>query len=80
MDLQDSDTHSFVVKIWAEEAEEETGLAPWRGHITHAFTGERRYLKKLGDILAFITPYLVGMDVKMSLFWRVRQWLKRGKH
>jgi hypothetical protein len=69
-------THSFIVRVWLEETAEETGRAIWRGHITHVPSGERRYLKDLGDIFDFILPYLQGMGVKFGILWRVGQCLK----
>jgi len=76
-DLFEVSTHPFIVKIWLEETAEEAGRATWRGHITHVPTGERRYLKGLDEITAFIAPYLEEMGVKFEMGWRVRQWLKR---
>ena len=75
MDLFEANTHPFIVKIWLEETAEEAGQATWRGHITHVPTGERRYLKDLDDIAAFITPYLEGMGVELTLFQRIRRWI-----
>ncbi|MFQ5856217.1 MAG: hypothetical protein ACE5LU_11295 [Anaerolineae bacterium] len=79
MDLLESNTHSFIVKIWLEETVEEAGQATWRGHITHVPSGDRRYLKDLDDISNFVVPYLDRMGVKLDMRWRVRQWLKRWK-
>jgi len=79
MDLLESNTHSFIVKIWLEETVEEAGQATWRGHITHVPSGDRRYLKDLDDISNFVVPYLDRMGVKLDIRWRVRQWLKRWK-
>lgn len=75
--LFEDNTHSFVVKIWLERTTREIGDATWRGHITHVPSGERRYLKDLHEILAFIAPYLEKMGVKPSLRRRVKRWLKR---
>ena len=75
--MYDSWTHSFITKIWLEESAEEAGRAIWRGTITHVPSGERRYLHALDDVTAFIVPYLAGMGVRPSLFYRVRQWWKQ---
>jgi hypothetical protein len=64
LDCPEGYTHSFIVKIWLEETAEEAGRATWRGHITHVPSGERRYLKKLDEITAFIRPYLQEMGVR----------------
>jgi hypothetical protein len=79
MDLFEANTHPFIVKIWLEETAEEAGQATWRGHITHVPTGERRYLKDLDDIVAFIIPYLEGMGVKPTPFQRLRQWINQRR-
>ncbi len=78
-DLPESNTHSFIVKIWLEETVEEDGRAIWRGYITHVPGGERRYMKQPNDILMFIMPFLNKMGVRSSVRWRIRQWLKRWK-
>ena len=77
MEQNESHSQSFIVKIWLEETLEEDGRATWRGHITHVPGGERRYLKQLSDIVAFILPYLNKMGVRGDRRWRKWQWLKR---
>jgi len=79
MDLYETNTHSFIVKIWLEETVEETGRAIWRGYITHVPSGERRPLKDLDDILVFISAYLTQMGVERGKSWRLRRWLRRWK-
>lgn len=76
MDFPELDTHSFVVKVWLEETAEGAGRAVWRGHITHVPSGERRYLKDLDGIGAFVASYLEEMGVKFGIRWRVRRWIK----
>ena len=77
MDLLDSNTQSFIIKIWLEETAEEAGWATSRGHITHVPSGDRHYLKDLNDITVFIVPYLEAIGVKLGMHWRVRQWWRR---
>lgn len=72
MDLIEFNTHSFIVKIWLEEPAENHHKGKWRGHITHVPGGERRYLKSLGEIAAFIAPYLVTMGVRLDVYSRLR--------
>lgn len=71
------DTHSFIIKLWREEAGDETSRGTWRGHITHVPSGARRYLEDLGEIRRFIGPYLEGMGVEVGLRERLRQWIRR---
>jgi hypothetical protein len=65
--METSETHSFIVKLWLEETAEEAGQDVWRGHITHVPSGERRYLKSLRAIEAFIAPHLNRMGLKLDL-------------
>ena len=75
MDQEDSNTHSFIIRIWLED---ERGQKAWRGHITHVPSGKRRYMKEFDDILAFIIPYTGSNDSNLSaLLLRVNQWLKQ---
>jgi hypothetical protein len=79
MDSYETTTHPFIIKIWLEETAEEAGQAVWRGHVTHVPSGERRYIKNLDEIRAFIAPYLEDMGVKFRECWCVRQCLGRLK-
>jgi hypothetical protein len=79
MDLLEFNTHSFIVKIWLEEPAEDNRRGTWRGHITHVPSGERRYLKNLWQIVAFIAPYLIAMGVKLNIVLRVQDWLNRRR-
>ena len=76
MNSLEATSHPFVIRIWLEDSAEEARRATWRGHITHVPSGERRYLHDLDDMAAFVAPYLESMDIKLSLWWRVRQWVK----
>jgi hypothetical protein len=68
-------THSFVMKIWREERGRTAGRTIWRGYITHVPDGERRYVKHLSEIVAFIVPYLEQLGVRIGVPWRVRRWM-----
>lgn len=80
MDSPEVNPHSFIIKIWLEETEEESGRAVWRGHITHVPSGERRYVQRLEDIPAFIAYYLKQMGVKLGLAFRLMSWWQRRTH
>jgi hypothetical protein len=75
--MYDPHTHSFIAKIWLEEGADQGRPATWRGTITHVPSGAQRYLQSLGDILAFIVPYVEEMGVKLAPYWRVRRWLEQ---
>lgn len=75
MDLPDSRVHSFIVKLWLEEAGDQPEAARWHGYITHVPSGERRYLQELGDIVTFVKPYVaeIGGHTRHS---RARSWFR----
>jgi hypothetical protein len=77
MDSLEPGAQSFIVKVWVEDNTEAGGRGEFRGHITHVTSHERRYLKNLGEIEDFITPYLEEMGVKLGVRWQIRHWLKR---
>jgi hypothetical protein len=65
MELFESHTHSFVIKIWLEETVEEAGHAVWRGRITHVPSGKYCFVQDPGEIFCFIMPYLEDMGVNL---------------
>lgn len=75
MNLYETTTHSFIVKIWLEEADADQAM--WRGHITHVSSGERRYLQRLEDIPLFLIPYLKQVGVRIGVGWHVVELLRR---
>jgi hypothetical protein len=56
---------SFIVKIWVEEGESESGKV-WRGSITHVGSGERRYVKRVEDLTQYFVQYLKSIEVDKS--------------
>lgn len=71
-DLVEFNTHSFIVKIWLEETAEETNKPIWRGHITHVPSGKRNYFQDLNGIIAFVTPFLERLGVRLGIIWQIR--------
>jgi hypothetical protein len=78
MSVYETNTQSFIVKIWIESGE---GFqrAVWRGQITHVASGERRYLTDLNQITAFVSEFLKEMGVEAGRFQNLRRWLNRMK-
>jgi len=72
-------THSFVIKLWLDDAGREGGQVAWRGYITHVSSGTRRYIKDVDDIVKFIEPYLEAMGAVKGLRRRIGKWLKLWK-
>lgn len=50
--------HSFIVRMWLEQSEENTGPAIWRGRITHIPGNEHHYFIDTSNIAMFINSYL----------------------
>ena len=75
----ESKTHSFIVKVWLEEAAEEAGRDCWRGHITRVPDGDRGYLNSL-EIAAFIAPYLEERSSSFHPRGRLFNWLNRWRY
>ena len=64
MDELESISQSFIIRVWIEEHPDTDSPGTRRGHITDVLSGERRYLKDLGEIPDFIAPRLEDMGVK----------------
>lgn len=79
MNSSEKNRQVFIVRIWREAREIEGRLPEWRGMIESAQSGEQRYLRNLGDIASFITPYLCRMGVRLDRSGRVRRWLSRRR-
>jgi hypothetical protein len=77
MDVPESRTHSFIVRVWSERIAAGSNRIIWRGHITHVPSGKRRHLQDMDDVAFFMAPYLHEMGVRLPTLWRVRQWLKQ---
>jgi hypothetical protein len=76
MDLPESDVHSFIVKLWFERSAEQAPRVDWHGHVTHVPGGERRHIKELADIVAFIEPYMRAAGAPLAPRGRLKRWLR----
>ena len=67
MQLFETSTESFIVKIWTEEDQNPTA---WQGQITHVLSGEKQRFASLDEIEQFMLPYLqeIGMDLDSNVF------------
>jgi hypothetical protein len=79
MSVYESNTQSFIIKIWTEDAANRHGRVVWRGQITHVASGERRYLTDLDQITAFVSKFLREMGVEPGRLGCVRRWLSGTK-
>ena len=67
MQLFETSTESFIVKIWTEE---EQNPHAWQGQITHVLSGEKQHFNSLDEIEQFMLPYLqeIGIDLDSNVF------------
>jgi hypothetical protein len=75
MDLYEANTEAFVVRVWLEQTGSKLGDIEWRGHVTHAADGERRYVRELDGITDFIAQYLERTGARRLRRHRMRLWL-----
>ena len=66
-------THSFIVKVWVDDA----GQA--QGRITHVPSGQVRHFVNVGEIATFVTPYLQQLGMKPTWSWKIRHWRRRSE-
>jgi hypothetical protein len=84
MALFEEHTHAFIVRIWLEPREDDntrtgadsdsnstpkTTSSEWRGVIEHVTTHEKRFLRDLDAITAFIRVYLERMGADLGTRW-----------
>ena len=59
-------TQAFLIRVWCEPREIEGAAPEWRGVIEHLPSRERRYLRNLDEIGAFIKPYLGAIGIELT--------------
>ncbi|MDQ3247579.1 MAG: hypothetical protein M3Q45_00080, partial [Chloroflexota bacterium] len=58
MEIEETTIHSFVIRLWLEEAATATDPTRWRGHITHIPSNQRQHIDTLDAIQPMIAAYL----------------------
>lgn len=66
MQLFETSTESFIVKIWTDE---ESNPEAWYGQITHVLSGEKRTFQSLFEIEKFMLPYLQQIGLGADSNW-----------
>lgn len=72
--LDDTDLHSFLVRIRRESRDSGALPLAWRGMIEHLPSGERRYFVTLDQAVSFILHYLEAWGVSRPSTGRLRRW------
>ncbi len=63
--LLQSDTYSFVIRIWHEALDSEGNITTWRGSIDHVGSSERVHFDDLNRIVQFIQER-IGLENQRS--------------
>lgn len=66
MDLSEAQLHSFIIKLWVEDAAGKGNRNAWSGQIRHVPGGEHRYIKNFDEMTEFIRPYLPTNNTEYS--------------
>ena len=60
----DEETQVFIARLWRERREIEGARPVLRGTVEHVASGERRSVRNLSAVSAFVQFYLEAMDVQ----------------
>jgi hypothetical protein len=63
--IQDN-SHTFIARFWLEPREIKNAKPIWRGVVEHVASGQRRYLRDLDEVKAFVASYLQGTEKRYS--------------
>jgi hypothetical protein len=67
MNWNDDETQVFIVRLWRERREIEGARPVLRGTVEHVASGERRSIRNMDDVTAFVQPYIEAMDTNRAL-------------
>jgi hypothetical protein len=76
-----ADTHTFIVRIWQENAGESPVEHGWRGLILHVGSDRRQYFFALSDVSHFIQEQTGSIWTARPPWWQgILNWLRKGKN
>jgi len=52
--MQTTDIHSFIVRIWAEQTDNQGQVLAWRGSVEHVGKNQRVYFSALDELVTFL--------------------------
>jgi len=76
MDLSEAQLHSFIIKLWLEDAAGKGNRSAWSGQIRHVPGGEHRYIKNFDEMTEFMRPYLTSGNTEHGSRG-MSKWIKR---
>ena len=65
-----TDTHSFIIRVWYEAQDSEGNILAWRGSIDHVGSENRLYFQDLDGIARFIQEQSGVYATEKNSFWR----------
>ena len=66
MSLFESESHSFVMRLWQEHDTESPADAEWRGWVEHVQTGQRFYFRDFSDIKQIVGNFLEDQEERAA--------------
>lgn len=75
VDIGESKIHSFIVKVWLEDNEEDPDVTLLHGHITHVPSGERHYIREVSEVPLLIRSYLERTGIALESDQKVPLWM-----
>lgn len=63
----EQETHSFVIRLWQEQQQEETA-AVWRGWVEHVQSGRRHYFHDVQGLYTAVGHYIKCVPDLETLF------------
>ncbi|MCA9989090.1 MAG: hypothetical protein KDE09_16680 [Anaerolineales bacterium] len=58
MSLFESESHSFVMRLWQEHGDSNPADSEWRGWVEHVQSGQRFYFRDFSDIKQIVGNFL----------------------
>ena len=80
LDLFETSTHAFVIRIWLEDTAGEDANNLWRGYITHIPSGDKQYIQNLSEIFFFVISYIEKIGIKIPFKWRIAKLVRRKRY
>jgi hypothetical protein len=62
-ELRLSQTHSFTIRLWSEQLDDDT--YEWRGRLQHMDSGERRYFRDAESLYGALLNILADADPRL---------------
>lgn len=63
MSVIETNTHSFIIRMWTEEDAASPSKKLWRGHITHVPSHAQFYFNHLEQLCRFFNFYSAEIDI-----------------